>query len=259
MLHILSKFLPLPFYPLGFSLTLFLIGLLLLWRNKKRAGMICGMVAAGALCLFSLPATAHVLVRSLEGRFPQAAVFPHASAVVLLGGSEVAAVPPRMFPETNEWGDRIPHAARVFKAGCAPWLIVSGGKLSFVHDFPGYEADISAALLHELYGIDTAVIIRECEAKNTHDHGPNIRRILADKGLPPSIIVVTSAMHMYRSVKVFRKAGFTVYPACADYRTDARFQWKLLAFLPNAKSLEDVSTALHEYYGLLAYRLLGWI
>lgn len=259
MINVISKFLPIPFYPLGFSLVLSAVALGLLLWNKRKAGIVLLCISFGELLVFSLPVTEHCMLRSLESKFAPPEIFPHCSAVVLLGGSEVPPLPPRQYPETNEWGDRIMHAARIYKMGHAPWLIVSGGKLTFMHDFPGCEADISASLLNELFGIDSAVILKERDAKNTHDHAPNIRKILEAKNLPSDVIVVTSVMHMYRSVKILRKAGFTVHPAPTDYRADTRFQWKLINFLPRAGSLASVTAVLHEYYGLISYRIFGWI
>jgi uncharacterized SAM-binding protein YcdF (DUF218 family) len=248
MVHLLTKLLPVPLYPLGLSLLLGAIatGLFIFRRNK--AGFILLLTSFCVLGIFSLPLTEHLVIRALERRFTPPANFSSCSAVVLLGGAEVPALPPRRYPETNDFGDRIMHAGRIYKTGVAPFLIISGGY-----------AECSARLLQELLGIDSSVIIRELDALNTKDHGRTIRKILAERHLPPDIILVTTAMHMYRSVKVLDKAGFVIQPAPTDYRADARFQWKLINFLPTASSLNGVTSALHEYYGLLTYRVLGWI
>ena len=58
---------------------------------------------------------------------------------------------------------------------------------------------------------------------------------------------------MPRAVGVFRRVGWQVMPYPVDYYTDGGslrfdFQW----------GLEVFSTALREWIGLTAYRLLGW-
>ena len=68
-------------------------------------------------------------------------------------------------------------------------------------------------------------------------------------------VLVTSAMDMPRAVGVFRKAGFQVLPYPVDYTTgkDAT-----LDLVPNVvRNLASLDHAAHEWFGLIAYRLLG--
>jgi uncharacterized SAM-binding protein YcdF (DUF218 family) len=227
--------------------------------GKKRWGLWCLFGAIFILWFFSTPMVSYGLVRSLESKFSPPATFPNASAVVVLGGAGAPAVPPRRYPETNAAGDRLFHAIRLAKAHYAPYVICTGGKIKFIADFPGSEAETMAAILREFGGFDSASIIIEDKAQNTHDHAPRVSEIFEKRGFKKEIILVTSAMHMYRSVKIFQKAGFIVHPAPTDYWVTAGEPFKLFNFLPSADALFSSTTALHEYYGLLAYRVLGWL
>jgi uncharacterized SAM-binding protein YcdF (DUF218 family) len=201
----------------------------------------------------------HFLIRNLESKYNQAAHYPKVSAIVVLGGCTRPGLPPRKYVEISEAGNRVLHAARLFKSGYAPFIICTGGKIPFLHDFPGSEARSMADLLEELMGVDSSAIIIEDKAQNTHDHGPKIREIFEKRGFKKEIILVTSAMHMYRSVKIFKKYGFTVYPAPTDYWVENKVQWNLFEFLPDARALNASTVALHEYYGLFAYTMMGWL
>ena len=69
-------------------------------------------------------------------------------------------------------------------------------------------------------------------------------------------LLITSASHMYRSVKVFEKQGLPVIAVPVDYQTANTLQWREFnltggAFLWN--------TLLHEYIGLVAYQVTGKI
>jgi uncharacterized SAM-binding protein YcdF (DUF218 family) len=64
---------------------------------------------------------------------------------------------------------------------------------------------------------------------------------------------------MYRSVKIFRKYGFTVFPAPTDFWTEKTAQWNVFSFIPDAGALNGSTVALHEYYGLFAYQIMGWL
>jgi uncharacterized SAM-binding protein YcdF (DUF218 family) len=256
MLLILSKFLALFFYPVGMCLIFAIAGLIFALRRNRRLylSFFCASILVLGLC--SWPPFSHSLLRSLEGRYNQGIHYPPCSAIILLSGSEVAALPPRQYPEINDAGDRIFHAARMLKLGYAPVIIATGGKIDFIREFDGSEAQIAFSLLTELFAIDSSKIIVEPRARNTFE---NIKKILHEKGLSDSVLVVTSASHMPRAMGLAKKAGLVPLAAPADFRTDTQFQWKLYNLVPQVGALQNTTTALHEYYGLVAYRLLGWI
>jgi hypothetical protein len=54
----------------------------------------------------------------------------------------------------------------------------------------------------------------------------------------------------------FRQAGWNVFAAPAGYQTTGEFSLKPQFNLE--EHLQTMTRALHEYYGLVAYRLLGY-
>jgi uncharacterized SAM-binding protein YcdF (DUF218 family) len=259
MLRFLAKFVPLFIYPVGLAgMCAAAAGVFVLFKKLKTA-LVLAFLSVGILWFFSSPVVTHVLVRGLESKYDQPQNFPRVPAIVLLGGCTRPAVPPRTVVEVSGAGNRILNAARLFKKGYAPVIISTGGKISFLHDFPGSEALCMASVLRNDCGIDSASIIIEDKAKDTHEHAPNVEKILLQRGCAKEIILVTSAMHMPRSVLVFKKQGYVVHPAPADYREDKVFQWGFFSLFPNADALYESSDALHEYYGIIAYWIMGWI
>jgi len=259
VVYLLSKFLPLPFYPAGMTFLLCLFCFLALLRGRRKWGLFFAGLALVVFTVSSLPVTSYLLTRSLEKQYLPRAEYPEASAIVLLGGAEVPPEPPRLYPETNMNADRILHAARLYRQKAAPYIIPTGGKFSNLKHYKGTAAEVSAELLTELFGVPREAILLEGKSRNTSDHGPAVRAILEGKGLPLTVILVTSARHMPRSVKVFEKAGFTFYPAPTDYSTNQESVLEVRSFIPTAEALDGTTRTLHEYYGLLAYRLFGWI
>ena len=67
-------------------------------------------------------------------------------------------------------------------------------------------------------------------------------------------LLVTSAWHMPRALATFRAAGWNVTPYPVDYRTGTRTPWTEYSLVD---SLRRWQIALHEWAGLLAYRIAG--
>ena len=258
-LYSVYKFVPLLLYPAGMTFLLSLASLVALARKRKGRALFLVVLALTVFTVSALPVTSHLLTRSLERQYPPRAEYPKAAAIVLLGGGEVPPEPPRIHPETNMNGDRILHAARLYRQGAAPYVLPTGGKFRNLKHYRGTAAEVNAALLVELFGVPPQAILLEGKSRTTSDHGGTVRAILEEKGLPLEVILVTSALHMPRSVRVFEKAGFTLHPAPTDFGANEEFPWEVRSFLPTAGALHGTTRALHEYYGLFAYRILGWI
>jgi uncharacterized SAM-binding protein YcdF (DUF218 family) len=257
MMAYLSKLLALPCYPLGLALLLTAAGMVLLFRRRHAPGRALILFAAVELYLFSSDPLSPMLVRSLEKLYNPSASFPAASAIVLLCGGEVPGLPPRMYDEVNQAGDRILYAARLIRQRAAPRLIVTGGNVPFMREIGGSLAQVNRRLLIGPFALDSSVILLEQKSRNTYENAVFTKNMLDSLKLPPTVILVTSAMHMPRSAALFKKAGCTVYAAPTDYRADAPFRLNPLSLFPNAAALDNSTCALHEIYGIIAYKLLG--
>lgn len=257
MLLVLSKFIVLPFYPLGLALVLLAAGVLAVLFRKKALGVVLTACAGLLLYLLSAGPLPYILVRSLEKQYAPVTTFPTATAIVLLGGGEVAKAPPRIYDEINAAGDRILYAARLARRHAAPRLIITGGKLDFLRTVEGSEAEASYRICTEELGVDSSCILLENKARTTYENALFTRRLIDSLKLPRTVILVTSALHMPRSVAIFKKLGMTVYPAPANYLADDPSPFKIISLFPTSGALDNSSNALHEIYGMIAYKLLG--
>jgi len=257
MMASISKLLALPCYPLGIALVLIAAGVTLSFLRKQKLGRTLALCAGIELYLFSSDPLSYLLVRSLENSYGPSLTFPAASAIVLLCGGETPNLPPRLYDEINDAGDRILYAARLIKQDAAPRLIITGGNVPFMRPINGSLAEVNCRLLTESFAVDPSVILLEEKSRNTYENCVFTKKLLDSLKLPPTVILVTSAMHMRRSAALFKKIGCTVYPAPTDYRVDVPYQWNLISMFPNAAALYNSSCALHEIYGIIAYKLLG--
>ncbi|MCX7725502.1 MAG: YdcF family protein [Chitinispirillaceae bacterium] len=246
------------FYPLGFCLTLSIVGVFFLGIDK-RVGRSFIIFAMGLLYLFSTPLISSLIVRPLEAPyFVQKELPKDCSAIVVLGGSGMPMIPPRKYPEINDAGDRLIHAARLYKAGLCPRIITTGGFIVGALHQTITEGEHNAMLLKE-FGVDSAAIIVERRSRVTADHGREIAKILDSLQVPKKVIIVTSAAHMNRSLPVFKKWGFEVFPSATDFSCSKYFFGGIWDIFPSSYALHITTSALHEYYGMLGYKLLGRI
>lgn len=253
----LSNFLALPFYPIGLAILGIAAGLIACGLKKRGTGIVLILFAGIELYGFSSDPLSYCLVRSLERQYSPARTFPAGATIVLLTGGEVPRLPPRLYDEVNAAGDRILNAARLYKQGVSPLIVVSGGNLDFIRSGAGSQADAAGRLLSGLFDIDPSHLLLETKSRNTFENALCTKKLLKTRGLPLRIILVTSAIHMPRSAAVFRKQGYTVFPAPANFLADVPRQGKLISMLPNGPAVANSTAALHEWYGIIAYTLLG--
>ena len=71
-----------------------------------------------------------------------------------------------------------------------------------------------------------------------------------------SWLLITSATHMPRSVKIFEKQGIRIIPIPVDYQTANTLQWREFNITDGAVLWNRL---LHEYIGIVAYKLTGKI
>ncbi|MGI0479402.1 YdcF family protein [Geminocystis sp. CENA526] len=239
---------------------------LILWWKYPRWFPIPVILACFILFISGNNAISNLLVKSLEWQYtPQADELPTADAIVILGGSVKPYDYPRPMIEVSESGDRVIYGAKLYKMGKSPRIIVTGGRIPWHgnENFPSEAEDMAELLL--LLGVPESSIIKEGNSFNTYDNAINTRQILEELKID-RIILVTSALHMPRSVKIFERQNINVIPAPTDYLvTEKSFSEEgslgnfIINLFPDSNSLNNTTSVMKEYIGMIVYRLKGWI
>jgi uncharacterized SAM-binding protein YcdF (DUF218 family) len=257
----ISKLLPLFIYPLGFSCLLLIISLILWWKFPRFVPIPIAL-AALVLLLSSNGWISNAIVQSLEWQnIPQ--TIPNAEAIVLLGGATKSATIPRPMVDVSDRGDRVNYAAQLYREGKAPLIIAAGGRVAW-RGGGRSEATDMAELLTTM-GVPNNAIELETESLNTYENAINIKPILTKKGII-KVLLVTSALHMPRSLAIFKKQGIDVIAAPTDFMVseqeiaepNASWEAFILNLLPDTDRLEKTTKAMKEYIGIIVYRLKGW-
>lgn len=244
-MYILSKFAIALISPLGASLLLGLLALLFAALARRRLAVLSGVMAVGWLGLWSLPVASDWLRGTVEDQFPPVAVsaLPQADAIVVLGGG---VTPPALGGETpnlESGADRVWHGARLFLAGKAPLVLLSGGS------DPAFNATSEAAAMRQFmlaFGVPDKAMVLEGQSRSTSQNARFSAAMLADRGIE-RILLVTSALHMPRAVARFEDAGLTVIAAATDHEVMPEPVWR--AWLPRTDALDGSARAMKEWVG----------
>jgi uncharacterized SAM-binding protein YcdF (DUF218 family) len=259
----LSKLIPLFFYPIGIICLLLVAALILFWTNSKRTPLVIGL-ALIILFLSGNTWTSNWLAQSLEWQNIPKSELPTADAIVVLGGGTRSQSYPRPDVDFTDAGDRVWYGANLYRAGKAPKIIVSGARIAWKGDGNPESEDLTKLLI--TMGVPEVDIIPESNSLNTRENAVNVQKILKAQNFK-SILLVTSAMHMPRSMAIFRRLGINAIAAPTDYRIsqleldqpNRQTEAAILSFMPNEECLSLTTQAIREYIGIFVYILRGWI
>jgi uncharacterized SAM-binding protein YcdF (DUF218 family) len=255
LFFIFSKLLGLVFQPVTLMALVMLGGLMLSWTRLVRTGrtVLATAAAVFVLCCFSPAST--LLLRALEDRFPRPPEsMPPPTGIIVLGGAmnEDLSIA-RGEISMNVAATRMTAAVALALRYPSARLVFTGGSAD-VRQVDRAEAE-GARRLWESLGVPDSRMSFESKSRNTFENAVFTRELV--KPQPgEEWLLVTSAWHMPRSVSIFRQAGFPVTAYPVDYRSFGdSTDWK--PSLHALESLERLDTALHEWAGLIAYRLTG--
>lgn len=242
---LLSKLATVLISPLGLSLLLIALGLLLLaFRWRRLALTLLGFVWLWLL-VWSLPVASGALRMALEAEYPirPVASLPTAPAIVILGGAMKTPTQKQPLPGLADSSDRVWHAARLYHTGKAPLLLLSGGSDPALSTMS--EARAMQSFLRDL-GVPAKAVLLEEESRTTRENAACAAAILKQRGIN-RVLLVTSALHMQRAAGHFAAAGIEVIPAATDYESGALADWQ--RWLPDAGALAQSGQAMKEWIG----------
>lgn len=262
-MFVLKKIIAQFFSPVPFCLEILVIGLfLLLFTRKQRIGKF--IVTAGVILftILSYRGIPNVLLRPLERQYlplgiaatsdiSGSDIIPSVRWIVVLGGGHTS--DPNI-PVTSQISDaslvRLIEGIRLHNEIPGSKLILSGGKV--------FDAVAEAETLEKVaraIGVKHEDIILETCSKDTADQAQFMKPIVGDD----EFILVTSAVHMPRSMALFKKLGMRPIPAPTGYLVKESQGSNPFQFFPDAGGFFKTESAFHEYLGLVWAKLRGQI
>lgn len=243
-------------FPVVWILALMVFGFIQTSRLPKKRRYKLGrwalFLGISILFLLSTNPTSNLLVYSLESQYkvPSNEVLSTLDIVTVLGGGMY--IPGGLRKDYEPSGaaySRLVNGVRMFKRSNAGTLALSGGG-------PGNgfksEAEVFKTIALEL-GVPENRIVTETKSHNTMENGANLAKLLYSSQTR-RIGLVTSALHMPRSVKVFHKqfpndtivpipVNHLYFPNWSDFRS----------YIPSSVNLMNSHDAIHEWIGMVWY------
>ena len=254
MFHSVAKMIWAIASPLNLTLILLSLGALLLWSRWRRLGAwLVSVLAVSLLTIAVLPVGVWALA-PLQRQFPvfEAVSTAPVRGIILLSGAAVN------LKVSRQMGHAVPgHAAerlvefiRLARAYPKARLLICGGN-------EGWGGDREGPLIAEYLmsrGFNRSRFMVENASLDTYENAV-LGKKLALPRVKEKWLLVTSAWHMPRAVAAFRGQNWPVVAAPPMRASGGSSKFVLRFRLSDG--LDQLQTALHEYLGLLAYRLSG--
>ena len=234
---VLAKLFRFVFQPGNFLVLLLMAGLALAVMRCRRAGMwFIGISAALLFAILVLPVNLWP-TRPLENRFPPPSSLDRVDGILVLGGGR---------------SDSLIAAADLLRHYPSARLVFSGGD-GFLGGANAQEADRARTVLKQI-GVDVERVLFESRSRNTWENLLFTKAVVRPRP-DETWLLVTAARHMPRAMGVAQHLKWNMRAWPYDYRTHE----SAVAFYDSSLSdnLVELEETIHEWVGLLAYRLTG--
>ena len=261
-MYMLNKIVGYLISPAGFGMALIAAAILARMLGRRRLARWAVALTLVNVWAWSTPWMTKWMGVALEaeflddGRAPTVESLPQADLIGLHGGSMGLATNIGYQAEMWTSADRVWHAARIWKAGKAPKILVTSGS-----------TDLTTGPLLADLGVPKDAIIYAFGPRNTEEEAKSVAKFFTNHQPPitnhqlrPKVLVVTSAWHMKRTMLMYKKYAPNVeaIPAPCDFENTIGLEKTrgLMCLLPDPAAFMYNSIAFHEWLGYWGYKLM---
>ncbi len=225
-------------------------------RTHPKCGVKLGWTALTLLLILGWEPLPDALLRRLETQYPAiptATPLQRYAGVIVLGGAlesgYVWTTPGQS--ALNDAAERMTEVIPLLRKQATLKILFTGGEGELFGSGVS-EADRAAQFFIN-QGVPTENLLFESASRTTYENAVLSKSV---PGVAPAQpwLLLTSAWHMPRAMATFRNVGWNVTAYPVDFRSGARTPWTEYSMDTGVKKWK---TALHELFGILAYRLTG--
>ena len=236
--------------------ALLMLATVLLVRRRPKSSQRLGWTAIVLLLVLGWEPLPDALLRRLEAQYPalpaSADLTVYAGVVVLGGALESGYVWTQPNQSAlNEAAERMTEVLPLLRRQPALRVLFTGGEGEL------FGGSLSEARRAERFftaqGIPAQQLLYESASRTTFENALLSKTVPGVNPAQPWLLM-TSAWHMPRAMATFRKTGWNVTAYPVDFRAGLHTPWTQYSMDQGAKKWKLV---LHEWLGLLAYRMSG--
>ncbi len=257
MFFTLSKIIDFILLPITWLIVFCLISLLSKSAKTKKIAGISGL-------LILLLGSNGYVVNQIQSAYemPQISLEPqaHYPLAVVLGGGMIRPTqedPTRI--NLAESSDRCMQAALLFKSGKINRILITGGNTTIGNlKIDKSEETIYVKRLFIELGIPADSILTETQSKNTRENAIYSKKIIDSLKINTPVLLITSAYHMRRASACYEKEKIQIIPYSVDNKKKDTQMGILESIIPTEKELHKLSILIHEMFGYLMYKIMGY-
>jgi len=243
--------------PITWLIVLFAFGF---WKRKRRVGAWSLGIGLLLLLLLSNSYLQSKWMKSWEVPPIALADLPRQKydLCIVLGGVTEGFRKPDDRVYTHKGADRVLHAALLYQKGLVRKILVTGSFYRLDGNKASEAENMKQLLM--LSGVPERDILKEEDSRNTRENALFSAALLEERSISPqSVILVTSAFHMRRSLGCFRKVGIDPQPFSTDFYSDATEPQFTDLIFPAEDALAYNARLVRELLGYLVYTVMGYI
>lgn len=248
MPFLLKKILAALLLPLPICLILLIAGfIILVWTKARRTGITFLSIGLIVLIIFSINPIATSLIMGLENQYQPLTTMPNdVKYIVVLGGGNGGS---QTYPPNTRLSSaslsRLIEAVRLYRQNPNSILVLSGGRVF------GSMADATVMNNTAIaLGVKREHMKIEAGSEDTLQEAKHLKSLLRNQ----KFVLVTSAYHMPRAMEIFKNEGLQPIPAPTQFLT-SRYRYNPKYYFPSVVNLIHSDIALHEYMGMLWFKL----
>ena len=247
MLFTLKKIVSIFLMPLSIALILFFLGLIFLYAKNYKKAKLFLLISFLWMALIGYAPFSNTLIQPLENQYKAyQEVDSNINYILVLGSGHVSNDKVSKISQlSNSALMRISEGIRIYRELDNAKIIFSG--------YAGDDIKTPHALIAKDVAISLGVpkesILTQEEAKDTQEEAQLVKKTVGKN----KFILVTSAFHMPRAMKIFQNENLNPIAAPTDFlsKEDGDFLRE-----PSANEIRKTERAMHEYIGTLWHEII---
>lgn len=247
MLFTLKKIISIFLMPLSIGLILFFLGLIFLYNKSYKKAKIFLSISFLWIAIIGYSPFSNALIKPLESQYKAyQEINPSIKYILVLGSGHVTNNEISKVSQVSTSAlMRINESIRIYRKLDNAKIIFSG--------YAGIDIKTPHALIAKDVALSLGVpiedIITQEEAKDTKEEAELVAKTVGKQ----AFILVTSAFHMPRAIKIFQNENLNVIAAPTNFlsKEEGNFLRE-----PRGKEIRKTELAMHEYIGTLWHEII---